>query len=95
LWQTPWQDAYWVRSGATDGDHFVFSDYTGMHSIRARDGKMMWSVPLPPEVDPRGVVVSNAGKKRVVLLAKPFHHLAIGRQHRRYRVVLTSQLSNK
>jgi hypothetical protein len=62
LWQTPWQDAYWVRSGATDGDHFVFSDYTGMHSIRARDGKMMWSVPLPPEVDPRGVVVSNAGK---------------------------------
>ncbi|EQM34344.1 hypothetical protein N601_07380 [Rhodococcus erythropolis DN1] len=57
-----WQDAYWVRSGVTDGDHFVFSDYTGMHAIRARDGKMMWSVPLPPEVDPRGVVVSNAGK---------------------------------
>ena len=61
LWQTPWQDAYWVRNGVTDGEHFVFSDYAGIHSIRSRDGKMMWSIPLPAEVDPREVVISSAG----------------------------------
>ncbi|MDH6280758.1 PQQ-binding-like beta-propeller repeat protein [Prescottella agglutinans] len=60
LWQTPWQDAYWIRGGATDGKYFVFSDYTGTHSIRASDGKIMWSVPLPEGADPREVVVSDA-----------------------------------
>ncbi|WFR72194.1 PQQ-binding-like beta-propeller repeat protein [Prescottella defluvii] len=60
VWQTPWQDAYWVRPGATDGRYVVFSDYTGTHSIRASDGKIMWSVPLPEGADPREVVVSDA-----------------------------------
>ncbi|MDI9918493.1 PQQ-binding-like beta-propeller repeat protein [Rhodococcus sp. IEGM 1379] len=61
LWQTPRQDAYWIRNGVTNGENFVFSDYTGIHSIRAHDGKMMWSVPLPAVVDPRGVAIANAG----------------------------------
>ena len=34
-------------------------------------------------------------QKRVVLLAKSLHRLAIGRQHHRFSVVLTSRLSNQ
>lgn len=60
VWQTPWEDAYWIRGGATDGQYFAFSDYTGTHAIRASDGKIMWSVPLPEGADPREVVVSDA-----------------------------------
>lgn len=66
LWQTPWQDAYWIRGGATDGKYFVFSDYTGTHSIRASDGKIMWSMPLPDGADPREVVVSNVAGNLMV-----------------------------
>ncbi|WP_442972687.1 hypothetical protein [Rhodococcus sp. G-MC3] len=61
-WTTPWQDAYWARSGVTDGEHYVFGDYTGMHALRASDGQMMWSVLWPEGVDPREMSVSsNAG----------------------------------
>lgn len=61
MWQTPWEDAYWVRGGATDGEYFVFGDYTGTHAIRASDGTIMWSLPLPDGADPRQVQVSSAG----------------------------------
>lgn len=60
LWQTPWEDAYWVRPGATDGRYMAFGDYTGTHSIRASDGTIVWSMPLPEDADPREVNVSNA-----------------------------------
>ncbi|MCA1004736.1 PQQ-like beta-propeller repeat protein [Rhodococcus hoagii] len=66
LWQTPWQDAYWVRGGTTDGEYFVFGDNTGTHSIRSSDGKIMWSMPLPEGADPREVVVSNAAGSLMV-----------------------------
>ncbi|GGF90792.1 hypothetical protein GCM10007304_00880 [Rhodococcoides trifolii] len=59
-WQTPWQDAYWVREGATDGNYYVFGDYTGMHAIRAADGAVVWSLPLPAGADPREVRVGGA-----------------------------------
>lgn len=58
-WTTPWQDAYWARAGTTDGEHYVFGDYTGMHAIRGSDGAMMWSVPWPVGVDPREMSVSE------------------------------------
>ncbi len=58
-WTTPWQDAYWARAGAIDGEHYVFGDYTGMHAIRASDGAMMWSVLWPEGVDPREMSVSE------------------------------------
>ncbi|WP_141136598.1 PQQ-binding-like beta-propeller repeat protein [Rhodococcoides kyotonense] len=58
-WTTPWQDAYWARAGTSDGEHYVFGDYTGMHAIRASDGVMMWSIPWPEGVDPREVSVSE------------------------------------
>ncbi|MFD4183485.1 PQQ-binding-like beta-propeller repeat protein [Rhodococcus sp. NPDC058514] len=72
LWQTPWQDAYWIRDGLTDGEHFVFGDYTGIHSIRARDGKIMWSLPLPDGADPRHVRVSSAGGSLMVSVRDQF-----------------------
>jgi hypothetical protein len=58
-WQTLWQDAYWVRDGATDGQYYVFSDYTGTHAIRARDGVVVWSLPLTGGADPREVRVGT------------------------------------
>lgn len=61
LWQTPWEDAYWVRDGLTDGEYFVFGDYKGIHAIRARDGKIVWSMQQEKGVDPRMVRVTSAG----------------------------------
>ncbi|WP_338886286.1 PQQ-binding-like beta-propeller repeat protein [Rhodococcus sovatensis] len=58
-WTTPWPDAYWARAGTTDGEHYVFGDYTGMHAIRASDGTMMWSVPWPAGADPREMSVAK------------------------------------
>lgn len=61
-WTTPWPDAYWARAGTTDGEHYIFGDYTGMHALRASDGVMMWSIPWPVGVDPREMsVAENAG----------------------------------
>ncbi|MGW0043648.1 outer membrane protein assembly factor BamB family protein [Rhodococcus sp. NPDC003348] len=76
LWQTPWEDAYWIRGGATDGEYFVFGDYTGTHSIRASDGTIMWSLPLPDGVDPRQVHVSGAAGS---LMVSWLDHIAIWR----------------
>ncbi|MGB6072642.1 MAG: PQQ-binding-like beta-propeller repeat protein, partial [Rhodococcus sp. (in: high G+C Gram-positive bacteria)] len=59
-WVTPWEDAYWVRSGLTDGKNFVFGDYQGTHSIDARTGEIGWSIPQPEGVDPRNMVVASA-----------------------------------
>lgn len=59
-WITPWQDAYWVRDGATDGENFVFGDFTGMHSIRVSDGRILWSVPWPDGTDPRQISVGES-----------------------------------
>ncbi|CCQ14306.1 putative uncharacterized protein [Rhodococcus sp. AW25M09] len=59
-WTTPWEDAYWVRNGLTDGENFVFGDYRGAHSIDARTGEIGWSIPQPEGVDPRIMVVSSA-----------------------------------
>ena len=94
LWQTPWQDAYWVRSGATDGDHFVFSDYTG--NARDPGSRRKDDVVGPPSAGGRSARSRRleCRQKRVVLLAKSLHRLAIGRQHHRFSVVLTSRLSN-
>ncbi|MDJ0394385.1 PQQ-binding-like beta-propeller repeat protein [Rhodococcus sp. G-MC3] len=66
LWQTPWEDAYWVRDGLTDGEYFVFGDYQGTHAISARDGRIAWSMPQLDGVDPRMVRVSSAGGRMLV-----------------------------
>ncbi|MCZ4520671.1 PQQ-binding-like beta-propeller repeat protein [Rhodococcus ruber] len=68
-WVTPWQDAYWAKAGATDGEHYVFGDYTGMHGIRASDGVVLWSVPWPDGTDPR--VVSVAETAGVLSISGP------------------------
>jgi outer membrane protein assembly factor BamB len=62
LWQTPWEDAYWIRDGLTDGEVFVFSDYKGTHAIDARDGKIVWSLPLGDGAVPGSTRVSTAGE---------------------------------
>ncbi|MCZ4517121.1 PQQ-binding-like beta-propeller repeat protein [Rhodococcus ruber] len=59
-WVTPWEDAYWVRGGLTDGKNFVFGDYQGTHSIDADTGEIGWTIPQPEGVDPARVVVSTA-----------------------------------
>lgn len=59
-WTTPWEDAYWVRNGLTDGEYFVFGDYQGAHSIDATTGEIGWSIPQPEGVDPRSMVVASA-----------------------------------
>ncbi|CRK53263.1 conserved hypothetical protein [Rhodococcus sp. RD6.2] len=76
LWQTPWEDAYWVRGGATDGEHFAFGDYTGTHAIRASDGEIVWSVPWPGDTDPRQIQVSSAGGS---LMVSWLDHVAVSR----------------
>ncbi|MDJ0359834.1 PQQ-binding-like beta-propeller repeat protein [Rhodococcus sp. H29-C3] len=71
-WLTPWQDAYWVRGGLTDGEYFVFGDYTGTHALRVRDGAIMWSLPLPDGADPRVVQVGPGGGHVLVSSATQF-----------------------
>ncbi|KQR96122.1 hypothetical protein ASG12_18055 [Williamsia sp. Leaf354] len=44
MWTTPLPVAFYVRSGITDGRFFVFGDTTGMHSIDAVNGRIVWSV---------------------------------------------------
>ncbi|MGU3293458.1 outer membrane protein assembly factor BamB family protein [Williamsia sp. M5A3_1d] len=44
MWTTPSAGAFYVRSGVTDGRLFVFGDDTGMHSIDAVTGRIVWSV---------------------------------------------------
>lgn len=61
LWRTPWTDAYWIYFGLTDGEFYVFTDYTGIHSLRVADGTVVWSVPLPTGTDPRRAYVTSAG----------------------------------
>ncbi|MBY4229958.1 PQQ-binding-like beta-propeller repeat protein [Rhodococcus fascians] len=58
-WVTPWEDAYWVRGGLTDGKNFVFGDYRGTHSIDASSGEIGWTIPQPEGADPARVVVST------------------------------------
>nr|WP_296771542.1 PQQ-binding-like beta-propeller repeat protein [Rhodococcus sp. (in: high G+C Gram-positive bacteria)] len=65
-WQIPWEDAYWVRDGLTDGEYFVFGDYKGTHAISARDGTIAWSMPQLEGVDPPMVSVSSAGGTMMV-----------------------------
>ncbi|MGU3437386.1 PQQ-binding-like beta-propeller repeat protein [Actinomycetes bacterium M1A6_2h] len=65
-WQTPWQDAYWVRDGTADDRHYVFGDYTGAHAIDSEDGSIEWSVPLPIGADPREVRVGTAAGRMTV-----------------------------
>jgi outer membrane protein assembly factor BamB len=71
-WQIPWEDAYWIRDGASDGDNFVFTDYQGMHAIRALDGAALWSVPLPPDADPRVLRVTPAAERLSTSWANQF-----------------------
>ncbi|WP_238420119.1 PQQ-binding-like beta-propeller repeat protein [Gordonia sp. 'Campus'] len=60
-WRTPWRDAYWVYGGMTDGRHYIFTDYGGIHALRITDGEVVWSRPLPEGADPRQTAIVNAG----------------------------------
>ncbi|MGJ0117763.1 PQQ-binding-like beta-propeller repeat protein [Williamsia sp. MIQD14] len=44
IWTTPWPAAFVVRSGISDGRFFVFGDASGMHSLDAVTGRIVWSV---------------------------------------------------
>lgn len=78
LWRTPWTDAYWIHNGLTDGKHYVFTDYTGIHSLRVADGAIVWSLPLPPGADPRSATISDAGGD---ILLTTGAEISLWRQH--------------
>ena len=95
LWQTPWQDGV---LGSKRCDRWRPLRLQRLHR-HARDpgSRRKDDVVGPPSAGGRSARSRRleCRQKRVVLLAKSLHRLAIGRQHHRFSVVLTSRLSNQ
>ena len=61
IWTTPWRDTFSIRSGMTDGRHFVFGDSGGMASVDTSDGEIKWVVDVPGTLEQRLTAVSASG----------------------------------
>ncbi|MBE7163513.1 MAG: PQQ-binding-like beta-propeller repeat protein [Williamsia herbipolensis] len=61
IWSTPWRDTFSIRSGMTDGRHFVFGDSGGMASVDASTGQIRWVVDAPGTLEQRMTAVSSSG----------------------------------
>lgn len=60
IWTTPWRDTFSIRSGTTDGRHFVFGDSGGMASVDTQTGQIRWVVDVPGTLEQRLTAVSGS-----------------------------------
>lgn len=60
IWTTPWRDTFSIRSGMTDGRHFVFGDSGGMASVDTVTGQIRWVVDVPGTLEQRMTAVSGS-----------------------------------